>query len=167
MKNKFYSATAILFVLSFFAGCSSTPEVVEETPAQKSAPEPTAAQEPVQEQVQAQPEPQVALETMFYFDYDDANVHPGDRSSIEAIANHINDSAQVIRIEGHADERGTEAYNQDLGQRRANAVRDLLVSMGVSSSQIETVSYGEKKPIELGSGETVWQKNRCVEIKNI
>ena len=74
-------------------------------------------------------------------------------------------NSQVIRIEGHADERGTEAYNQELGQRRAEAVRDLLISKGVSASQIQTVSYGEKNPDITGSGEPVWQKNRRVVLK--
>jgi len=167
MKNKFFPAAAILFGLAFIAGCSSTSEVKDEPPEQQAAPEPTAVQEPAQEPVKAEPEPEIALETTFFFDYDDANVRPGDRPALEALAKHINANPKVIRIEGHADERGTEAYNKELGQRRADAVRSLLVSMGVNSSQIETVSFGETKPIALGSGEAVWQKNRCVELKNI
>ena len=107
----------------------------------------------------------MALDTIFYFDFDDANIRPDARAEIEAHAERIKSSDQIVRIEGHADERGTEAYNRELGQRRAEAVRDLLVSMGVQSSQIKTVSLGEQNPVILGSGESVWQKNRRVELK--
>lgn len=172
MRNQFYPAVVILFVLAFIAGCSSTPEAVEEAPTQATPPEQAAVQEePVRQEPAQQstpePEPEVALETIFYFDFDDTTLRFGDRSAIEAHAEQIKSGSQVIRIEGHADERGTEAYNKQLGQRRANAVRDLLISMGVNSGQIETVSYGEQNPKALGSSEDAWQKNRRVEIRNI
>jgi peptidoglycan-associated lipoprotein len=167
MQNQFYLGVVISFILAIAAGCSSTPDVVEEPPAQEAPPEPTAVQETIQEPVQAKPEPEIALETIFYFDYDDDTLHHGDLSAIKVLAKHINAGSQVIRIEGYADERGTEAYNQELGQRRANAVRDLLISMGVSFNRIETVSFGENNPVALGSDEAAWQKNRRVELKNI
>ena len=161
MQNQIYLVVLLFFVLVFSAGCSGTGDVVEEAPVQEAAPEPTIAQEPVQ----PEPEPEMALETTFYFDFDDATLRPNVRQAVEAHAERLKTNSQVIRIEGYADERGTEAYNEQLGKRRAEAVRDLLVSMGVSSSQIETVSYGEKNPLMVGSGEDVWQKNRRVELK--
>lgn len=70
-----------------------------------------------------------------------------------------NTSLSVV-IEGHADERGTRDYNLALGARRANAVRDALVSFGVSSGQIATISYGKERPVSLCSEEMCWTKNR-------
>jgi peptidoglycan-associated lipoprotein len=65
-----------------------------------------------------------------------------------------------IRIEGNCDERGTREYNLALGARRANAVRDYLVSHGVSADRISTISFGKEQPIDPGNGEDAWQKNR-------
>ena len=66
----------------------------------------------------------------------------------------------MVRIEGNADERGTREYNLALGARRANAVRDFLVSRGVSASRITTVSYGKERPIDPGTSEAAYQRNR-------
>jgi peptidoglycan-associated lipoprotein len=63
-------------------------------------------------------------------------------------------------IEGHADERGTREYNLALGERRANAIRSFLTAAGVSSTQIETVSYGEERPDDPGHSEAAWARNR-------
>ncbi|HYG27288.1 MAG TPA: OmpA family protein, partial [Caulobacteraceae bacterium] len=65
-----------------------------------------------------------------------------------------------VRIEGNADERGTREYNLALGARRANSVRDYLVGRGVSVSRIATLSYGKEKPLDPGTGEEAWAKNR-------
>ena len=65
-----------------------------------------------------------------------------------------------IRIEGNADERGTREYNLALGSRRANSVRDYLVQHGVAAARIATISYGKERPIDPGTDEGAWQKNR-------
>lgn len=65
-----------------------------------------------------------------------------------------------VRIEGNCDERGTQEYNLALGERRANAARDFLTSLGVNPSQMETMSYGKENPAVQGHGEAVWQQNR-------
>ncbi len=65
-----------------------------------------------------------------------------------------------VRIEGNADERGTREYNLALGARRANAIRDYLVGRGVTADRIGTISFGKESPIDAGSGEESWQKNR-------
>jgi len=75
----------------------------------------------------------------------------------------IAQSAQ-LRLEGHADERGTREFNLALGEQRAQTVRDLIMLQGVSGNQLDIVSYGEEKPAVVGSGEQSWQKNRRVEI---
>lgn len=162
MQKQLYLAIVTLFTLILSAGCSSMSDVVEESPAQEAAPEPVAAQE----SVQVEPEPKKEeLQTTFYFDFDEATVRPSAVPVIEAHAERIKTSAEVVRIEGYADDRGTEIYNKELGQRRADAVRDLLISMGVNSSQIETVSFGEQSPQASGSGEFIWQQNRRVVLK--
>jgi peptidoglycan-associated lipoprotein len=65
-----------------------------------------------------------------------------------------------VQIEGHCDERGTEEYNLALGERRAKAVRDYLVSLGISPSRISIISYGESMPLDPGHNESAWAKNR-------
>jgi len=70
----------------------------------------------------------------------------------------------MVRLEGHADERGTREYNLALGERRAKAIANYLAVQGLPSSQIESISYGEEKPAVTGSGESVWSKNRRVEL---
>ena len=66
----------------------------------------------------------------------------------------------TVQVEGHADERGTREYNLALGQRRANAARDVLVAGGVAGSRITTISYGKDRPAALGSDEDAWAQNR-------
>ena len=167
MKERYKVYLAMAVVLVFMAGCSSTSEVVEEQPEQQvAAPEPEPVEPPpVVMQEIPEPEPEVALDTVFYFDYDQASLRADARSTLTAFAEKLKQSSDTIRIEGYADERGSEDYNKALGERRANAVRDFLVSLGVSSSQIQTVSYGEESPRVAGSDESAWQENRRVEIK--
>ncbi|MAM44068.1 MAG: hypothetical protein CMF93_07115 [Candidatus Marinimicrobia bacterium] len=74
-------------------------------------------------------------------------------------------SSSKVRIEGHCDERGTREYNLALGEKRANAVSELLQVNGVSSNSITTVSYGEEKPVAYGSNESSWSKNRRAVVK--
>ncbi len=69
-----------------------------------------------------------------------------------------------VRLEGHADERGSTIYNLSLGQRRAESVRSYLLNVGVGTADLLTLSYGEEKPIDLGSDEAAWAKNRRVEF---
>ena len=96
-----------------------------------------------------------------YFDFDSYSVRADAAPVLEAQAAWLNRYPSVmIRIEGNADERGTREYNLALGARRANAVRDFLVSRGVSSSRINTVSYGKERPIDPGTSEDAYQRNR-------
>jgi peptidoglycan-associated lipoprotein len=96
-----------------------------------------------------------------YFDTDSYDVRSDAQPTLAAQAQWLNRySAVKVRIEGNADERGTREYNLALGARRANAVREFLVAQGVSGSRIETLSYGKEKPIDGGSSEDSWAKNR-------
>ena len=69
-------------------------------------------------------------------------------------------SSVMVTIEGHCDERGSREYNIGLGERRANAVRQILLAQGVMPDQITTISYGEEQPVALGSDEVSWAQNR-------
>lgn len=103
--------------------------------------------------------------TTFYFDFDTAEIKQEARDVLVAHARFLQANPdQDVRIEGHADERGTKEYNLALGERRANAVQRFLVVNGASRGQTETVSYGEEKPAVMGSSESAWAQNRRVEL---
>ena len=97
-----------------------------------------------------------------YFDFDRANVKPNDAAKVQEVASGFKneDPNADLLIEGHCDERGTEEYNRSLGERRALALRELLVASGVSADRIHTVSFGKDKPAEEGHNEAAWAKNR-------
>ena len=96
-----------------------------------------------------------------YFDFDSYTVRDDAKPILDAQAAWLVRYPQVtVRIDGNADERGTVDYNFALGARRANSVRDYLVSKGVATSRIETVSYGKSKPIDARSSEEGWAANR-------
>lgn len=103
--------------------------------------------------------------TTFYFDFDTAEIKPEAREVLVAHARYLQANPdQDVRIEGHADERGSKEYNLALGERRANAVERFLIVNGASRGQTETVSYGEEKPAVMGSDESAWAQNRRVEL---
>lgn len=105
------------------------------------------------------------LDGLFYFDFDQSIIKRAGHVELNTHAQALSKmSGFSVRLEGHADERGTREYNNALGERRANAVRSYLMSQGVSSSQIEVISYGEEKPVVGGSNERSWALNRRVEI---
>jgi peptidoglycan-associated lipoprotein len=96
-----------------------------------------------------------------YFDTDSYDIRADAQPLLDAQSGWLRRYGAVqVRIEGNADERGTREYNLALGARRANAVRDYLVSHGVSADRIATISFGKEQPIDPGSGEDSWQKNR-------
>ena len=102
---------------------------------------------------------------IFLFDFDQAIVRRAAHAELNKHASALaGDRFIRVRVEGHADERGTREYNLALGERRADAVRAYLVSQGASNSQIEVISYGEEKPIVSGKNERSWAKNRRVEL---
>lgn len=96
-----------------------------------------------------------------FFDTDRSELKPQARSTIEALAAWMNEHPGVaLTIEGHCDERGTREYNLALGERRANAVRDYLVALGVSGNRLGTISYGKERPAVPGSNDSAWAQNR-------
>ncbi len=96
-----------------------------------------------------------------HFDYDQYNIRPDAREILAKNYAILKGMANAkVLIEGHCDERGAEAYNMALGQRRADATRDYLVTLGLSSSQISTISYGKDRPLDPGHDEEAHAKNR-------
>ena len=105
------------------------------------------------------------LETV-YFDYDSFTLQPNARKVLERNAAWLQANPTVkITIEGHCDERGSDEYNLALGERRALAVKNHLVALGIGKERLATISYGEERPAVAGHDETVWSKNRRSEFK--
>ena len=100
-----------------------------------------------------------------YFSYDNYNIDSIGSDKIKNLAAIVKKNGLNVRVEGHCDERGTREYNLALGERRANAIAELLIINGVSKANIMTVSYGEEKPSARGSNESSWSKNRRALIK--
>ena len=101
-----------------------------------------------------------------FFDYDSNSVKDEYRNVVQAHSRYMgekNDSK--IRIEGNCDERGSREYNLALGQRRAESVKKMMTVLGVTDGRIETVSFGEEKPMAQGNDESAWSQNRRADIK--
>ena len=128
--------------------------------------QPKSSVEPVNslanENVSAGP---TSVEKIVYFDYDSFIIKPEFQSTIEAHAQFLKSNNRAkVSLEGHTDERGGREYNLALGQKRADAVRQSLSLLGVSTSQVETVSFGEEKPAMQGADESAFAKNRRAEF---
>jgi len=166
----------------FLAGCQSSSDKDSGSDPVSQAPEASTQPAPAPQPERVVPKPNVnngilffpeddqtgseALQGKFYFDFDQAIVKRDGHMELNkhAVFLRENPSARV-RIEGHADERGTREYNLALGERRANAVRAYLMAQGASSSQMEVISYGEERPATDGHNERAWGMNRRVELK--
>ena len=103
--------------------------------------------------------------TVFYFDFDKALLTDQSRADLLENAVILAGNSRSIRLEGHADERGTREYNMALGERRAASVKEFLVMQGVSGDRIEVISFGEERAAAYGSDDEAWRLNRRVELK--
>ena len=102
---------------------------------------------------------------VIYFDYDQADIKPEFNAMLQAHGRRLSQGGNLqVRLEGHADERGSREYNIGLGERRAQAVRRVLMLQGATAQQLETVSYGEERPAQTGSDDEAWRLNRRVEL---
>jgi peptidoglycan-associated lipoprotein len=96
-----------------------------------------------------------------YFDYDKADIRPDARVALSTTADFLKRAPSIkVIIEGHCDERGSTEYNLGLGDRRASAVKQYLVSLGISADRLSTVSFGKEKPFCMDHNEACWQQNR-------
>lgn len=100
-----------------------------------------------------------------YFEFDASDIPESEHATIAAHARYLSEHAGAsLTLEGHADERGSREYNIALGERRADAVRQLMTLLGGTGPQIRTISYGEERPASDGHDESAWRLNRRVEI---
>jgi peptidoglycan-associated lipoprotein len=162
---------ALLAATAALTGCPK-PETVKETPSgpgtESTTPTPVPSP-PSDQGTQLDPRErarQIAMaQRVIYFDFDNADIRPEYRDVLAAHAQYMATSTSMkVRLEGHADERGSREYNIGLGERRAQAVRRALMLQGTGDEQLVTVSYGEERPAESGSDEAAWAKNRRVEL---
>jgi peptidoglycan-associated lipoprotein len=108
------------------------------------------------------------LAHIIYFEFDSSELRPEDTDTVARHATQLAQNGGMrVRLEGHADERGSREYNIGLGERRSQTVRRMLLIQGATASQISTVSFGEERPVATGSDEAAWSQNRRVEIKYI
>lgn len=181
-----YRLTLLTILLLALAGCASAPDR-ETGPEDTEDTEDTTEVEDVDE-VEETDEPRVIraedcppdcpfergaiedgdsllAERTIYFEFDSSRVRDEFRDLLRRHAEYLTRYSDVdVRLEGHTDERGSREYNIGLGERRAEAVRDILRAYGVSREQMETVSYGEELPAVDESDEEAWEQNRRVEI---
>jgi peptidoglycan-associated lipoprotein len=165
---------AAVLVLALAAGCSSKPTkdgaAAEGAPVEGRSGAEAASTMGVSGQGtwsgSALDDPSSPLSTRtIYFEFDSSVISSEYLPILRAHAEYLatNPSARVT-LEGHGDERGTREYNLALGERRAWAVQQFVMAEGVSSAQVEVLSYGEERPVDPGQGETAWSRNRRVEI---
>ncbi len=96
-----------------------------------------------------------------FFDYDKSDIKPEGRQVLQRQAEWLKKYTNVtVTVEGHCDERGTREYNLALGERRATAVKKMLVALGVPATRVSTISYGKERPAVVGSNEAAWAQNR-------
>jgi peptidoglycan-associated lipoprotein len=100
-----------------------------------------------------------------YFDYDRATIREDQKPTLRSNATAIQKQSGTVVIEGHCDERGSEEYNLALGERRANAVKQYMTSLGAGAASLDTVSFGESKPAVQGHDESAWRWNRRAEFR--
>jgi peptidoglycan-associated lipoprotein len=161
MLNTFKTVFALIAVLGLLSGCSSSKKKATEAPST-----PVTETAPVSSglNLDALKAAADAAGTVFYFEFDSYVLTEQTQSALMAHAEYLKAAPRSLRLEGHADERGSREYNMALGEKRAMAVKDFLSAQGVSSA-VEVVSFGEEQAAEKGHAEASWSKNRRVELK--
>ena len=172
IQNVFKAGMAVVLSLTLVACASSDTEetsgsedMTPTTTSDTTPARPTAAPSDGLTDAQRLERDNALGTTVFYFEFDRSDLSAEARAALVHHANYLkaNPSARY-RLEGHADERGTREYNLALGERRAQAVERYLQVQGVSSNQLETISYGEEMPVDPGTTEAAYARNRRVEI---
>ena len=153
---------ACLSAALVLGACTHKQEAVNTAPP-PAPPPPMAAPAPVTSNVipGSAEDFRVNVGDTVHFGYNEYNIEDADKAVLGRQAQWLSKYPSVrVTVEGHCDERGTREYNLALGARRANAVKEYLVSQGVSTGRVETVSYGKERPICTDSGEACWSRNR-------
>jgi len=152
----------IALLAAALAACSQAKPVADAAP--KAAPAPQAAPAPApaapakaETKIASVPVPNDSL----YFDYDKSEVKAAAKNELADLGGMLaKNPSLAVRIEGNCDERGTEEYNIALGQRRADAAKKYLQTMGAAAKQVSTISYGKDRPKAKGHDEDAWRENR-------
>jgi peptidoglycan-associated lipoprotein len=155
---KFTAVAALILV----AGCTTKPAANTEAPP-VAAPEQSMSAPVSQSNIipGSAEDLRVNVGDTVHFDYDRYELRDEDRSTLQRQSAWLQKYPSVrVNIEGHCDERGTREYNLALGARRANAVKEYLVSLGVSAGRVDTISYGKERPVCTESSEDCWAQNR-------
>ncbi len=162
---------AILVGGALVSGCAKKPPPpppAEPPPPVVQAPEPEPVAPPVDTVALRRERLQASVAEVFkpiYFAFDQSTLSEEGKATAEAVARLMQEFPEVtVRIEGHADERGTNEYNLALGERRAQTVQQYLVSYGVDAGRISVLSYGEERPAAEGGDESAWSLNRRAEF---
>ncbi|RUO19681.1 peptidoglycan-associated lipoprotein [Aliidiomarina iranensis] len=172
--NKFLKTLAVLISIGTLAACASSPsEDMDSSTSGSTGSEQTtdgtrggvetgsAERMQTPEEQRQERYAELRQEHIIYFDFDESTVRSEFAELLTAHADYLSRNPSVtVVIEGHTDERGTPEYNIALGERRGNSVATYLRNLGVLSSQIEVVSFGEEKPLARGSSERAWSQNR-------
>ena len=151
-----------LLTLLVAVGCASRKQVSTTVPEATPPPPTETAPPPPTETAPPPPaeETRSALQDA-YFDFDDASLRDDAKNALENNAKYLEkNSSTAVVVEGHCDERGSVEYNIALGEKRARAAKDFLVSYGVTAGRITTISYGKERPFDPGHSEEAWAKNR-------
>ena len=162
MKLRFATVALLAGTVALAACKKEPPESLPPEPAPTNS-APTSPKGPTGAELgtQAHFESAVNGQNVIYFDTDRYNIDSADSAALQTQAQYLAQYPNIsITVEGHADERGTREYNLALGERRANAAKNFLVSIGVPANRIRTVSYGKERPVALGSNEAAWAQNR-------
>lgn len=168
--KKFLLIIGLIAVLVAVYGCGGNPPPVQdEEPA--IVVDTTPPPPPPPPEIKPEPKPEVIKEAdlmTVYFDFDKYNIRGDQRGALDNNVQVLKKFPNtVIKIEGHCDERGTVEYNLALGDKRANAVKEYLVTAGINADRIETISYGKERPVDPGHTEAAWAKNRRAEFRVI
>lgn len=188
--KKYLTLIGLLMVLAFsltlFSGCAEKKAVVKDEAVQEQKAAPAQAAPVVDDEAarraKEQADREAALKAQaakdaaakrnaaaladlniqnIYFDFDKSNIRPDAREILKANAEIFAKNGDAkITIEGYCDERGTAEYNMALGERRAQEAKQYLVNLGIGASRIETISYGEERPLDPGHDEKAWAQNR-------
>jgi peptidoglycan-associated lipoprotein len=147
-------------MVGLLASCASKKKTDDDSQAAAANADTKISNEALNMDAQGSDSGKIAGLTTIFFEYDQSRLTSEARRILAENANWIKSHPGVVQIEGHTDERGSTEYNLALGERRAKAVREYLVSLGLSSKKMSTISYGEERPLMKGSSEEAYAKNR-------
>jgi len=155
-----------LAMAMFVIGCGGKEAIDETGMEMDSTPPPVEVDEtPIEKPPVVEKDMSAPMLNDVFFDFDKSNLSAAAKSKLEGDASELKRRDDVaIVIEGHCDERGTKSYNLALGEKRAQAAKDYLVALGISSSRITIISYGKERPFDTGRTEAAWAKNRRAHI---